>query len=434
MQCVTKMQTTSVTERFNELFSELERCNKSEQRKKIGEANEIADRMNDDEFCSIFEVEIFNKISKMIEEKKMSMENAILLLKHIGYCKVMKCAWIFGFEKSSLNDRFEKMIIEESENKDKKNEKILIDLCECNLLLNYWFDSKLLSICVPCLLNFASKKEEIEEIQKEVEMDLLALSCIGEYFFIERKLYLNELMEVIRYHQEHQNLTQLAYQSAWDFLINRFCQDRGSEKAVANELCLAREATKELERLVKQVDLKRREGKTNGKEMKEMATLMRWLGSLNSFFRKCKLWNEEFVGLFRCISTLLRISRDNYRNIQMQCFYIFESLAENRTLHIDAFLNGGVIDAALEEASKSNVNFTQMKGCMMIAKDLSERLKNKKENGKKMTKLRSLKRKLFDKFEEEGFEDLMEGFYVLLGDWRKRVFYTFELAECFVYL
>ncbi|KAH7818384.1 uncharacterized protein MONOS_8091 [Monocercomonoides exilis] len=67
----------------------------------------------------------------------------------------------------------------------------------------------------------ALSKEENEEAQKEVEMALLVLGNAG-YQEIEQELFLTEIKEIIKYHQVHRNLTQLAYQSAWQFLMNEF--------------------------------------------------------------------------------------------------------------------------------------------------------------------------------------------------------------------
>eukprot|EP00770_Monocercomonoides_exilis_P014878 MONOS_14824.1-p1 / transcript=MONOS_14824.1 / gene=MONOS_14824 / organism=Monocercomonoides_exilis_PA203 / gene_product=unspecified product / transcript_product=unspecified product / location=Mono_scaffold01081:2432-2800(+) / protein_length=123 / sequence_SO=supercontig / SO=protein_coding / is_pseudo=false len=121
-------------------------------------------------------------MDKMIEEKKMSMENAILLLKHAGYLKVLKNIWILDFRNSSLNKRIEKMIFEEEKKKEGKNEWLLVELCECFTFLKDGVTlEEFPSVCVPCLLKAALRKEENEESQKEVEMALLALSDIGRW-------------------------------------------------------------------------------------------------------------------------------------------------------------------------------------------------------------------------------------------------------------
>ncbi|KAH7832691.1 uncharacterized protein MONOS_15929 [Monocercomonoides exilis] len=215
--------TMSVTERFTEFLSDLEDCDDNEQKQKIHIMNEVIDKMNRKEFISVFTKMIFNQMNKIVEENKMSIDNTILLLKQIGYCNMMKSFWNYGFEHSSLNERFEKMIIDENEKKkDEKNEKLLVNLCECYVMLRFNFiPEELLSICVSCILKVALNKEENEKAQKEVEMALLALSNMG-YCSLRQNLFLHEIKEIILHHQEHRNLTRLAYQSVWDFLIDRF--------------------------------------------------------------------------------------------------------------------------------------------------------------------------------------------------------------------
>ncbi|KAH7817734.1 uncharacterized protein MONOS_13864 [Monocercomonoides exilis] len=176
-----KMQETNNTKNLKELLSELVHCNEKEQQQKINEINRIAEKIEKEEIESAFTKELFDKMHKMIEEKKMSMENVIVLLKRMGYLKGLKDMYIYGFDISLLKRRIEKMIFDEDKKKiDVKNEKLLVDLCECYLTLVYDFSSEFLSICVPCLLKFALNKEESEKAQNEVEMALLALSSIRD--------------------------------------------------------------------------------------------------------------------------------------------------------------------------------------------------------------------------------------------------------------
>eukprot|EP00770_Monocercomonoides_exilis_P002644 MONOS_2627.1-p1 / transcript=MONOS_2627.1 / gene=MONOS_2627 / organism=Monocercomonoides_exilis_PA203 / gene_product=unspecified product / transcript_product=unspecified product / location=Mono_scaffold00055:91722-92453(-) / protein_length=179 / sequence_SO=supercontig / SO=protein_coding / is_pseudo=false len=167
-----------VTEKIIELLHELEHCTDSEQKQKIEEMNEIVDGMDEEEFESFFTLKLFNKTDKMIEEEKISMESVFLLLKSVGQHKVLMHSQSYAFHSSSLNKRFEQMIIEEEKKKEERNEKLLIDLCECTVLLSNEISSELLSIIVTCLLKVALKKDENEETQKEVEIALLALSYI----------------------------------------------------------------------------------------------------------------------------------------------------------------------------------------------------------------------------------------------------------------
>eukprot|EP00770_Monocercomonoides_exilis_P003761 MONOS_3742.1-p1 / transcript=MONOS_3742.1 / gene=MONOS_3742 / organism=Monocercomonoides_exilis_PA203 / gene_product=unspecified product / transcript_product=unspecified product / location=Mono_scaffold00091:44048-44692(+) / protein_length=190 / sequence_SO=supercontig / SO=protein_coding / is_pseudo=false len=172
---------TAITYMFTKLFSELEYCIEDEQKQKIKEMNEVMEQMDKDELKSVFTKELFDKISKMIVEKKISVEKAILVLKHMGYLKMLKSISSLRNGACILCARFEIMIEKEEKKKKEKDENLLIDLYECCLLLEDGIVSKLLQVCVPCLLKAALKKEENEETQKEVETALLALSCIDEY-------------------------------------------------------------------------------------------------------------------------------------------------------------------------------------------------------------------------------------------------------------
>ncbi|KAH7819640.1 uncharacterized protein MONOS_7032 [Monocercomonoides exilis] len=176
------LQETSRTEKFSEKLDELEHCDDDGQKQKIEEINEMILEMTKEEFKSVFTEELFNKMLKMIEEEKIPVENTVLLLKHIGYCKVLSDVWINEYHRLLFAVRFEKMIAEENEKKkEEKNEKLLVDFYECFLLLSLGFSTDLLSICVPFLLKVALNKEETDEAQKEVEMALLALSCGSVY-------------------------------------------------------------------------------------------------------------------------------------------------------------------------------------------------------------------------------------------------------------
>ncbi|KAH7827154.1 uncharacterized protein MONOS_7979 [Monocercomonoides exilis] len=122
-------QEPSLAEKYPKLFSELEHSTESEQKQKIEEMREIMEVMHREDFQSVFTKELFDKIDKMMEEEKLSMENAILLLKHVGYNKVLKKILLYSFDYSSLSKRMKEMIIDENEKKkEEKNEKLLVDL------------------------------------------------------------------------------------------------------------------------------------------------------------------------------------------------------------------------------------------------------------------------------------------------------------------
>ncbi|KAH7818153.1 uncharacterized protein MONOS_3951 [Monocercomonoides exilis] len=393
-----------------ELFDQLEHCPESEQRKKIEEMNEIIDGMNKKEFESVFTTRMFDKIYKMIDEKKMTMENALLPLKHAGYCDALKRNFDIKIFISSLNKRFEKMIFNENKKKEGKNEKLLADLCECYLLLSPEVSSELLLICVPCFLKVASVKEETEEVQKEVEMVLLALSNIV-LSEVPKELYLNEIKEIIQYHQEHHNLTRLAYQSAWGFLIYRLDKDKSLNEVIVNELHFAREAARELEELTKRLNWKNKFEETSKEEANELLVIRGWIQTLEIFVSSCQLWNEEFVGLISSVVQVFREAKDNYRDICERCIYILQIDAKIRAVKIDVLLESEAVDAVLEEIWQSTLNEGVAHESFNFFLNVSERLKEKTDNEMEEVNRKATKMEIFEKMEEEGYEDTIASLY-----------------------
>eukprot|EP00770_Monocercomonoides_exilis_P008888 MONOS_8843.1-p1 / transcript=MONOS_8843.1 / gene=MONOS_8843 / organism=Monocercomonoides_exilis_PA203 / gene_product=unspecified product / transcript_product=unspecified product / location=Mono_scaffold00345:16604-17837(+) / protein_length=347 / sequence_SO=supercontig / SO=protein_coding / is_pseudo=false len=344
------MQLTDEAKWFTEMFSELKDCNEEEQKQKIKEMNENVDGMNKEKFRSIFTKELFNKIDEMIEVKKLTMGNVLLLMKHIGFINGTKICLLHSFKESSLNKRFEKMIVIENIKKEEKNENFLANLCKFYLLLNDGIIStEMVSIIMPCLLKAASKKERNEETQKEVEIAFLALSHIDRYYFLRQELYLKEIKEIIQNHQEHYNLSRIGYQSAWKFLINRLFCDEDLERLIVNERHFVTEAAKELEELSKCVDWKKKKEEMSREEMKEANISKRWIRTLGFFIESCTLWNDEFIELIRSIIQVLRAAKENHGEISELCIYFLRSAAENRVVKIEDLLESEAVDAVLEE-------------------------------------------------------------------------------------
>ncbi|KAH7832429.1 uncharacterized protein MONOS_18522 [Monocercomonoides exilis] len=422
-------QETNYTKMFNELFSELEYCNEDEQRKKIEEMNEIINEMNKEEFFYVFTARIFNKIDKMIEEEKLSLEKCILFLKHVRDCNFMKTIFKFYFRYSSLDKRIEEMIIDESEKKkEEKNEKLLDNLCKCYISLSYNFPPELLSICVTCLLKAALNKVESEENQKEVEIALLALSNTN-YYEIDKELYLNEIKEIIKYHLEHHNLTHLAYQSAWQFLIYRFIEDKSLEGMIVNELHFTREAGREFEDLTRSVDWKKE------KKAKEDIIIERWLQVLDCYFYYCQLRNEEYVGLISSIVRVLRAARENKKEINYQSICSLRNAAEIIDVKINDLLKSEAVDAVLEEIQQPTIVDEITKDLLLFSKYVSMRLKEEEDDEKEEMKRKEAKRKVLEKMEEEGFEDLITSFHNLFDFLNKKYYFdklSLDISDYFV--
>eukprot|EP00770_Monocercomonoides_exilis_P009664 MONOS_9616.1-p1 / transcript=MONOS_9616.1 / gene=MONOS_9616 / organism=Monocercomonoides_exilis_PA203 / gene_product=unspecified product / transcript_product=unspecified product / location=Mono_scaffold00403:1710-2760(-) / protein_length=301 / sequence_SO=supercontig / SO=protein_coding / is_pseudo=false len=295
------------------------------------------------------------------------------------------------------------MISEEEKKKEGKNEKLLVDLYECYLVLIYDFTSELHSICVPLLLKAAMNKEERKGSQKDVEIALLALSCISENRKVPEELYLNEIREIIKYHQEHHNLTRLSYQSAWLFLINRFGDDNSLEEVVVDELHFARETARELEELTRCVDWKK-----NGeekKEGKEVIIIGRWITTLNIYFKECQIRKKEHVVIIGCIVQMLRAAKDNHREIREKCTKLLITVSYNTAVEIEDLLKCGAVDVALGEIVRFDLIKSPVEDCLKFFENVCKRLKESKEKENEETKRKEMKRKVFDRLEEEGYED-----------------------------
>eukprot|EP00770_Monocercomonoides_exilis_P013590 MONOS_13537.1-p1 / transcript=MONOS_13537.1 / gene=MONOS_13537 / organism=Monocercomonoides_exilis_PA203 / gene_product=unspecified product / transcript_product=unspecified product / location=Mono_scaffold00841:24612-25669(+) / protein_length=332 / sequence_SO=supercontig / SO=protein_coding / is_pseudo=false len=321
------------------------------------------------------------------------------------------------------------MLVDEDKKNEEKNEKLLADFCECYLLLcDKSIPDELLSIVVHCLLKVASKKEGNEETQKEVEIAMLCFNCIDDGTKIEQKLYLNEISEIIKYHQEHHNLTQLAYQSSWKFLINRFFNNISLEEVIVNELHFTREARREIEDMFKSVNWKRKEEGKGEKEVKEMLVIERWLLEIKKLISSCTLWNEECSGLIRSICQVFQASRDDHPDISHVCIISLRNASDKKNMEIDVLQKEGVMDVFLEEMNQSTLDDENISHCLNFFLDISERLKEKKDDGETdETKRIELKRKIFEKMEEEGYEDIIAGFHEMF-DFLNRSYVIYVLS------
>ncbi|KAH7819340.1 uncharacterized protein MONOS_12007 [Monocercomonoides exilis] len=157
----------------------------------MDEMTGMIEEMSGQEQCSILGTEFFNELLKMLDEKTLLLEDVVLLLKQWGFRRTLKCNCNLSDISNSLCKKFDALIIEEEEKKEEKNEKHLVELYECYLILQGYFNSRgeSISAILSGLLKVALSKEENEETQKEVEMALLALSCIREdYIEVEQRI------------------------------------------------------------------------------------------------------------------------------------------------------------------------------------------------------------------------------------------------------
>eukprot|EP00770_Monocercomonoides_exilis_P008118 MONOS_8075.2-p1 / transcript=MONOS_8075.2 / gene=MONOS_8075 / organism=Monocercomonoides_exilis_PA203 / gene_product=unspecified product / transcript_product=unspecified product / location=Mono_scaffold00295:4075-5239(+) / protein_length=352 / sequence_SO=supercontig / SO=protein_coding / is_pseudo=false len=334
-------------------ISKLDDYTKDDQERKILEMSEVIEEMSWEELKAVLTIEMLDRIDEMLEEKKLSVENAVCLMKKIGYSKVVKNLWNNSFNDSLLRFRLEKLMLDEEKKMREMNEQFLVEVCECYILLRSNFISqKLLPGCTCSLLKAAMNKEESEGAQKEVEMALLALSNICVHQPMAQELFMYEILEIIEYHQEHHNLTRLGYQSAWGFLISRLYTERSLETVITYKLNFAREVVRELEELSKHIDWKKKEEERRGKVREEAYIFVRWILTLNSYFCGCEAWNGGLAGIVRSIVGAFREAKDNYREISDRCIFLFERIANMQAVQIDELLSGGAVDVVVEETVK----------------------------------------------------------------------------------
>ncbi|KAH7818731.1 uncharacterized protein MONOS_13187 [Monocercomonoides exilis] len=297
---------------------------------------------------------------------------------------------------SSLRKRYEK------KNEFEKDERILGDVCTSSVILNAGLSVELLLVCVPCLLKAAFNKEENKETKKEVEMALLSLSTIGWEKRIAKELYLDRIKEIIRNYQEHHNLTQLAYQSAWYFLIKRFHNDGSLEDVIVDELHLMKETTRELEELAKHVNLEEEKRKLG--KMMEVHVLKRWFNILNSYF-DCVEWKRGDCSDFvQFIVELCRVKMMNDAEMLRALLNLIGIMVDNTSLEIESILKGEAIEFALEEICQSTLDNNIARSCIKIFFHLDKRLSKKKDCEHEEAGL-TAKREINDRFEEEGLQD-----------------------------
>ncbi|KAH7818538.1 uncharacterized protein MONOS_18673 [Monocercomonoides exilis] len=407
-----KLEKCSSSKMFMNILLQIGKTPLIERKAKVEEMITLIIKMNGNELCSILDSDILNRINLMIETKNLSLENAISLIKQIGYCKVMKDIYNSSFCFSSLSEKFESLILMELKKKEERREKLLIDLCECCFMLfenEIKMRDELIPVCASCLMKVALCNDKSEGKQKETEIDLLALSCFPNNIKVNKIMYINEVKKIIHYHQEHHNLTQLAYQSAWQFLINRFFFESSLEYVIANELHFAREAVQELAELSKCVELKKNE---KGEEEKKVThVIMRWLNVLNVFFSlRTSNGKSDCVEVISCLVCTCRRMKKHKKTTADKCIHLFKSIMYKKRICIEDILSGGVISFFFEDVRGSTVNNDDTISCLEFFQFLTSWLKEFKQSENEEMQRKMLKRKAFSKLEEEGYEDIILGY------------------------
>ncbi|KAH7820053.1 uncharacterized protein MONOS_7572 [Monocercomonoides exilis] len=398
--------------KFSRLLSELGNFAGDEQKQKIDEMIEILNEMNGLELIYFLTEKEFNEISKMIGKNKLTLTNAFTLLSHIGHCRIEFSVSFSRFCDSLLAKRFENMIETEAMKRE-RDENLLIDLCKCYILLRREKDSvsiELRLIIIPFLMNVVLRKIKSKEAQREIEIILTALSTMEEKQNAITDLCVNEMVEVIKYHQQHRNLTRLAHQSAWIYLVNHFEPGGILERTCMNELHIAREVAMELEELTKCVDWKKKKAKWEAQ--KEAWMIKRWINTVKDKFGflDFELRNVERIELYRWISRTCKLAGKNEREISKDCIKLFESKTAGTNTSIDFLLKSEIVEAVFETLLLSTLDEEEAESCLHFFVTLSDGLREKSDYETVEAKRKAIKRKAFDILEERGFEECITSF------------------------
>ncbi|KAH7824489.1 uncharacterized protein MONOS_17484 [Monocercomonoides exilis] len=342
--------------------------------------------------------------------------------------------WTPNFDSSSLYDKFEEILNDEEKKQEEKNEKLEVDICECILSLhnkNYDMSSDFLLICIPCLLNFVIAKEENEEARNEVEMALLSLSSISQYCeYSENELCLNKLAEIIKHHQVHQNLTPLAYLSAFRFFMNRVLGSNNSLKEHLDELHFVKEVTKQLEELTKCIDWKQ---KKNGVlNTKEVRITKRWCKLLYLYFLSFTHETEEITECARCIIRLCKTAKDNYSEVTLLCVELLNLMIFKDGVNVDDLLRVGAVELILDEIHQPTLGNDFTETYLSFFSRLSKRLNRNANEKSDKEKSEIIKRVTFSVLEEDGYEDSLISFNEMLRVYMSHYVLPKNPSELFV--
>eukprot|EP00770_Monocercomonoides_exilis_P015251 MONOS_15197.1-p1 / transcript=MONOS_15197.1 / gene=MONOS_15197 / organism=Monocercomonoides_exilis_PA203 / gene_product=unspecified product / transcript_product=unspecified product / location=Mono_scaffold01168:1307-2244(+) / protein_length=292 / sequence_SO=supercontig / SO=protein_coding / is_pseudo=false len=260
-----------------------------------------------------------------------------------------------------------------------------------------------------CLLKVALNKEESEEVRKEVELALFSLNILSKRCNVPHELYLDEIAEVLRYHQRHHNLTRAMYQSAWQILIVRLYEEKSLERIITDQLHFGREITRELDALAGFIDWKKKEEmdeKRRAEEKEARSTILKWISTLRDYVLTFQLRKEENIELFRFLVRLCIAARENEGEIFLNCFKIFRILAHIKAFKFNDLLESGIVDLMLEEVQHPSLDDKIEWNCLIFILDLCRRYQRNKHWRFDFTKWK-MRRRIYDRLEEEGLEDII---------------------------
>eukprot|EP00770_Monocercomonoides_exilis_P015864 MONOS_15815.1-p1 / transcript=MONOS_15815.1 / gene=MONOS_15815 / organism=Monocercomonoides_exilis_PA203 / gene_product=unspecified product / transcript_product=unspecified product / location=Mono_scaffold01363:1575-2246(-) / protein_length=224 / sequence_SO=supercontig / SO=protein_coding / is_pseudo=false len=191
------------------------------------------------------------------------------------------------------------------------------------------------------------------------------------------------------------------------FLMFRIFYERSLEEVFMNELHFVREARRELEELTRCVDWKRKEGENEirGKDTKEVMELRKCIETVGVFLYEYRLRTEEYAVLIGCIIQILQAAKDNHREVEGRCTELLKHASRNAAVEIDDLLESGAAHMALGETIRFDLLKSPVEDYLLFFENICKRLKENKEKENEETKRKETKRKVFDRLEEEGYED-----------------------------
>eukprot|EP00770_Monocercomonoides_exilis_P004746 MONOS_4723.1-p1 / transcript=MONOS_4723.1 / gene=MONOS_4723 / organism=Monocercomonoides_exilis_PA203 / gene_product=unspecified product / transcript_product=unspecified product / location=Mono_scaffold00129:38142-39116(+) / protein_length=305 / sequence_SO=supercontig / SO=protein_coding / is_pseudo=false len=265
------------------------------------------------------------------------------------------------------------------------------------------------SICSSYLLLSASCKETNEKAKNDVENAILALSnCIMNYKHKKGK-YLFQITEIIKYDQEYHNLTSVAKQSAWIFLDKLLFFNGKSEHLQKYDLHFAKDTTAELAELERCVDWEN-DGKCT-KGLKEVYMMIRWFGIIERYVSHIIYEGKEFVELIKHIVGICQAADKFNREIVNKGVHIISRIENCRTVIVEYFLQSGAVDFLLKEISCFSLTNEIVLKIVRIFFSLSESLLRKEKKEYYESKNNEEKEKIFEHFEEEGYEDIIISYF-----------------------
>eukprot|EP00770_Monocercomonoides_exilis_P015457 MONOS_15407.1-p1 / transcript=MONOS_15407.1 / gene=MONOS_15407 / organism=Monocercomonoides_exilis_PA203 / gene_product=unspecified product / transcript_product=unspecified product / location=Mono_scaffold01223:6721-7500(-) / protein_length=260 / sequence_SO=supercontig / SO=protein_coding / is_pseudo=false len=235
----------------------------------------------------------------------------------------------------------------------------------------------------------------------------------------------NEIKEIIQYHQEHRNLTYLAYQSAWMIMVNELSNESSLEKMITKKLHFVRESARELGEMIKSVEWTRkkgREGEDVRTEMKKLNIIRRWRKTIVSYYRSCTVWSEETADLLSEVVNLCKKAKEfagkGEKSFIMDLWWVVSS----GVVCNGDMLRSGVVDFMLGEITRETMSL-EPTYCSGFFVALASRLKKKskkeekkwekKEEKKKEAEEWVMRRKIIERMEEEGYEDSIIGIFMV---------------------